>query len=216
MLGGHGVCPKVWYRKYGMKVELNRKSLRAKILDTVEHLSGQDVRNCYQCGKCSAGCPMAQDMDYLPSQVIRMLQIGMDDEVLASRAIWLCASCHTCSTRCPREVALAEVMDALRIILRRRKLKSAEGRHMRLFNTIFLNSVRDHGRVFETAMVGAFNAFSFQPFKDIMKGPKLFFKGKLKLIPGRASVKETRAIYRRIEDMRERDDAGADAEEKKK
>lgn len=80
----------------------------------IEELSGQDLMACYQCGKCSAGCPMAKYMDILPSQMIRFAQLGLKDELLASNAIWMCVSCYTCNTRCPKGVKIAEVIEAVR------------------------------------------------------------------------------------------------------
>jgi len=82
-------------------------------------ISGQRVLECNQCGKCSAGCPVASSMDMLPSQVIRLVQLGLD-EALDAQAIWVCASCFTCATRCPKGVDLARVMEALRQIHLRR------------------------------------------------------------------------------------------------
>ena len=85
----------------------------------VEELSGENVHACFQCGKCSAGCPLADVMDILPNQVIRLLQMG-DEEVLNSETIWLCASCFTCATRCPKGIDLSKIMEALRTILLRK------------------------------------------------------------------------------------------------
>jgi heterodisulfide reductase subunit C len=83
-------------------------------VDKVESLSRQDLLACYQCGKCSAGCPMAKYMDILPNQMIRFAQLGMRDELLSSDAIWLCVSCQTCNSRCPKGVKIAEIIDAIR------------------------------------------------------------------------------------------------------
>jgi heterodisulfide reductase subunit C len=85
----------------------------------VEEISGEDIHACYQCGKCSAGCPFASAMDWLPSQIIRLVQLG-DEEALDSKTIWLCASCFTCGTRCPKGVDLSKIMEALRTILLRK------------------------------------------------------------------------------------------------
>ncbi len=80
----------------------------------VEKISGQKLLACYQCGKCSAGCPMAAHMDILPNQVIRMAQLGMQQKLLASRTIWTCVSCLTCNSRCPKNIRIAEVIESLR------------------------------------------------------------------------------------------------------
>ena len=91
----------------------------------VESRSGTPVSVCFQCHKCSTGCPIGPEMDLLPSQVMRLVHLGLDDEVLASRAIWLCASCEACTTRCPMEIDIAAVMDALRILAVERKADAA-------------------------------------------------------------------------------------------
>lgn len=90
------------------------------ILKKVEEISGQNVFSCYQCGMCSAGCPMSEEMDLLPNQVIRFLQMGAFDEILSSSTVWLCASCYTCRARCPRGVDLARLMEAVRLIVLRK------------------------------------------------------------------------------------------------
>jgi Heterodisulfide reductase, subunit C len=86
-----------------MRAVLSLSKLRSQFVRDVEEISGEDLLACNQCGKCSAGCPVAAAMDMLPSQVIRMAQLGMT-EVLQSRTIWICASCLTCVTRCPKGV----------------------------------------------------------------------------------------------------------------
>ena len=98
-----------------MRVQISIDTVRGPFVQQVEEISGQDLLSCNQCGKCSAGCPVVAAMDLLPSQVIRMAQLGMED-VLESNTIWICASCLTCVTRCPKGVDLPRLMEALRQI----------------------------------------------------------------------------------------------------
>ena len=98
-----------------MRVQISIDKVRGPFVRQVEEISGQDLLACNQCGKCSAGCPIVAAMDLLPSQVIRMAQLGME-EVLESNTIWICASCLTCVTRCPKGVDLPRLMEALRQI----------------------------------------------------------------------------------------------------
>jgi heterodisulfide reductase subunit C len=98
-----------------MRVQISIDKVRGPFVRQVEEISGQDLLACNQCGKCSAGCPIVAVMDILPSQIIRMAQLGME-EVLDSGTIWICASCLTCATRCPKAVDLPRLMEALRQI----------------------------------------------------------------------------------------------------
>ncbi|MBN1178817.1 MAG: 4Fe-4S dicluster domain-containing protein [Anaerolineae bacterium] len=96
-----------------MREIISASRIHSDLVRNVEEISGEHLLACNQCGKCSAGCPVASVMDMLPSQVIRMAQLGMED-VLESNTIWICASCLTCVTRCPKGVNLPRMMEALR------------------------------------------------------------------------------------------------------
>ena len=102
-------------------VRLSRAALRNPAIAEVEEISGQSLARCGQCGKCSAGCPAADAMDLLPNQVIRSLQLGLEDG-LRSRTIWLCASCLACTAGCPNGLDLARLMEAARLASLRRGL----------------------------------------------------------------------------------------------
>lgn len=105
-----------------MRKNISRKKIRDPFIQKVQELSGQNLLVCYQCGKCSAGCPTVSEMDILPNQIIRFAQLGFKDELLQSKSIWICASCMTCNTRCPKGINIAEVFEAIRqIILRKRQ-----------------------------------------------------------------------------------------------
>lgn len=98
-----------------MRIRISSASVRGDFVSQVETISGQSLLACNQCGKCSAGCPVAFSMDILPSQVIRLAQLGIQD-VLESQTIWTCAACLTCVSRCPKGIDLPRVMEALRLI----------------------------------------------------------------------------------------------------
>ncbi len=97
-----------------MRVEISAARLRSEFVTKVAEISGQDVNLCYQCGKCSAGCPMAFAMDRLPNQIIRAVQLGLEEDVADCQTVWACASCLACSVRCPKGIDIAAVMEALR------------------------------------------------------------------------------------------------------
>lgn len=85
----------------------------------VETISGQNIALCYQCGKCSATCPLAFKMDLPPHQVVRFLQLGLN-EVFEANSYWLCATCFSCGTQCPRGIDVSRICEALRTIKLRR------------------------------------------------------------------------------------------------
>ena len=91
------------------------------LLSKVEELSGENLYACYQCGKCSAGCPMVEEMDLLPNQVILLVKLG-DESVVEAKSPWVCAQCYQCGVRCPRDVDIAKIMEAIRLIKLRKNV----------------------------------------------------------------------------------------------
>jgi quinone-modifying oxidoreductase, subunit QmoC len=75
---------------------------------------GEKFKTCIQCGTCSATCPVSHFMDYTPRKIIAMVRAGFREEVLRSFTIWICASCHSCTAECPREIKITDVMYALK------------------------------------------------------------------------------------------------------
>ena len=170
---------------------------RIRFLYDVEKESGQNVNLCFQCKKCTVGCPVADEMDITPTQIIHAVRLGQRDIVLNSKTIWLCASCETCTTRCPQEVDIARVMDACRIIARR------EGRKINVpgvwaFHKSVLENLRIFGRLYELGMIGALKLRTLKFTQDMGLGIKMFLKGKLNLMPKFSGVIETNKIFSRV------------------
>jgi heterodisulfide reductase subunit C len=139
-------------------------------------------------------------MDLLSSQVMRLIHLGAERELLESSAIWLCASCEACTTRCPMGIDIAGVMDALRIMAVERKVDLSDA-HSEAFNRSFLRSVRRHGRVYEMGMLTAYKMRSRDFMSDMDKAPKLLAKKKLSLLPNRSgAADEVKKVFDRAED----------------
>ena len=105
-----------------MRIQLSSGTIHSDFVERITEIAKQDLLACNQCGKCSAGCPMCSAMDILPNQIIRFAQLGLEQDIMNSRTVWICASCLTCTARCPRGVDLGRVMEAIRLIsLRKNK-----------------------------------------------------------------------------------------------
>lgn len=154
----------------------------SKLRVTIEKLSGQKVSKCYQCGKCTAGCPTSYLMDLTPRQVIRAIQLGLTEQLLNSRSYWLCVFCQTCTARCPQEIDIARIMESLRV------LSALEGRapadrEVGLFHKHFLTLVERYGRVWEAGLGALYNLTSGHPLASVSLLPEMLSKGKLPFFP---------------------------------
>ena len=142
-------------------------------------------------------------MEQPPNRTIRLLQLGEGEQVLGGRSIWYCASCETCTTRCPNGVDLAAVMDALRQLCWQRRGTSEE-KSVQLANRLFLDNIRSFGRQHELRLGALFNLKSGQLLKDAGLAPKLLAKGKLKMLQSKnRNVAEIARIFARVEQLRE-------------
>ena len=101
--------------------EHSLKLKKGELAKEVEELSGENLFGCLQCGTCSAGCPYVEEMDLTPDEVIRYIILDRK-EVLNSKTIWLCSSCFTCAERCPRDINITKIMEALRQIILRKNI----------------------------------------------------------------------------------------------
>jgi heterodisulfide reductase subunit C len=152
----------------------------SSLLLEVDQMSREKIQNCYQCQKCSAGCPLNFAMDILPNQMFRHIQYGHREKVLTSKTIWLCASCHTCSVRCPNSIDIAKVMDTLRSMSLRYGFTSGE-KKISLFHKFFLGLTKYTGRTWEPGFAlyelksGGLGGFMGWGLKAVLRGRMGFF-----------------------------------------
>ncbi len=163
----------------------------ARLVDEINELCGVDLRACYQCRKCTNGCPVEEFMDIPPARMIRSILLDRRDAALRSKTIWLCASCYTCSTRCPNEIDFARVADALRQIAAREGVPAGVEK-VRVFHEEFLKDVRRRGRIHEATLMPLFKLHARDFTSDVELGMAMFFKGKLPLLPH--GVKDRKAV----------------------
>jgi heterodisulfide reductase subunit C len=165
------------------------------------------VSVCYQCGTCTGSCPVAPagGMDYTPRIIMRMIQAGMEDEVLSSETIWTCAACYSCAVRCPRDIDITDIMVRLRnlALIRGYPARSGIARRGRVYNSDFMKIVRRFGRMYELELVLRYHLRT-NPFNLLGMAPvgiKMFLKRKLKLLPELVEERsEVQDIFARLEE----------------
>ena len=106
----------------------------------VKRESGENPELCYQCGNCTAGCVYTEFFDISVNQIMRLIQAGQRETVMNSRSIWQCATCETCTTRCPCKIDVAKIMDTLRNMAFREKRYSEK--EIKILYESFLKSVK--------------------------------------------------------------------------
>jgi len=176
------------------------RPLAAEILE----MTGINTARCYQCGKCSAGCPMTGETRFRPHDVMRLINLDKKDRLMGDESIWLCLTCETCSARCPNACDPARIIDAVREIAARESTGAAP-RTVRAFHQAFLDQVKATGRMFELGLIMEYKLRSGELMKDAMAAPGMLRRGKLRLAPQRIrGVKEVRRIFKACEPQKER------------
>lgn len=186
------------------------KDCDANFINEVIAAGGKNAQLCFSCGTCSGGCPTVYAMDYTPRQIMRMVELGIKDRLFKANTIWVCAGCHTCTTRCPRGVEISKVMAALKSIAMKHDYEANEPSGPAWYNS-FSEVAVHYGRIFEPELMLKFNLKkSKNPIeiircllKDAPMGIEMLKKGKLLLTPDKIKGKEhMRIIYKNVKAMR--------------
>ena len=168
------------------------------LLAAIKKRTGVDLRVCLQCKKCSSGCPVANLVEAPPSEMVRRLHLGGGDEMLAGELVWTCASCETCTARCPMRLDLAAVWDTLRSLARERGTLPEKGT-VHKFNKAFLGSVKKHGRSYEIGLMTAYKLNTGTFLQDVDKFPQMLKKRKIALLPSRGADRQmVKKIFKNV------------------
>lgn len=144
-------------------------------------VTGNNYACCYQCGKCTAGCPAGGFMDNPPARIMRLVQAGHVEDAMKSDSLWYCIGCMTCTSRCPQNLEIAGTMDALRELAMKHG-QTSESRSNKLvtaFHASFLNTVRKTGRLQELALVNSYKLRTRTFLQDAGAGVKMIKQGKI-------------------------------------
>jgi len=172
------------------------RTLSGALAARVRSGSGESVYLCYQCKKCSTGCPVAEAADVHPGQIMRAVQLGDEARSLESRFIWLCTGCETCTTRCPQGIDVASVMEELRILARHDGRVRKDMPFARILDLNY-RSFRRWGRLYELELVVRDLLGRPKAVPDTAKlGLRMLSKGKVRWLPATGDREQMKRISR--------------------
>ena len=191
-----------------MQLQVSQAQVDSGWKREVERRLGRKVAECYQCGKCTAGCPVSYEMFHPIHAMMRLAQLGRKDEALRSRSQWVCAACEACSTRCPKDVDPARLMTVLREMAQEEGTVNANEIDIYDFHQSFLSSVRRFGRVYEMGLIASYKMK--RPIKrgpqDMLTGMRMVRRGKPSFFPHKIqNVAAIRRIYEKTRLQRDTD-----------
>lgn len=184
-----------------MKILLTKDSQR--LSREIQSLTGENVNLCYQCRRCSIGCPAAHEMSLKPHEMMRALQLGMEKEVFESGMIWMCLSCETCNTRCPQDINIMRVIDGLRELVMNGRVDYFNPHpEIPAMHRVFLKQVERSGRIWEMGLALIMNLKMIDPLKDVDLVWPVLANRRLKLLPQKSGgVKELRRVVSEIREI---------------
>jgi len=182
--------------------DINSDSV-SEFSDTVKELHNVDVNLCYQCRKCTSGCPLTYIMDYSPAQIIHAVSLGLKDLALSSNTYWVCVACGTCTTRCPQEVDILKVMDSLANIALREEVKP-KAPDVANFYKVGISNIHTFGKLYEVGLGGLLKLKNGHLFQDLVIYMKMLFKGKLELLPSFQNRAAMKRIFDRVRKQEKR------------
>ncbi len=113
----------------------------------------ENLASCFQCGTCSAACPLSTYRDYTPRRVIALTRTGFKSDALRCMTIWLCASCYACTVECPKEIQITNIMYALKQRAIAERVYPKHNFPIPVLAQVFYDMIRSRGRTTESHLV---------------------------------------------------------------
>ncbi|MEA3335329.1 MAG: 4Fe-4S dicluster domain-containing protein [Chloroflexota bacterium] len=161
---------------------------------------------CIQCGTCGGSCPSGPDMDHTPRKLFAMIEAGMREDVLRSNAPWYCVSCYFCTTRCPQEIHITDIMYTLkRMAIQEGYYRESSASLAPDFSETFIDFVEDYGRSFELGLATRYH-LRHRPLNAVKlatgMGLSMFLKGRMDLTPNRIeNLDQLKAILAKAKEL---------------
>ncbi len=170
--------------------------------ETMKMPGGENLLDCIQCGLCAGSCPTRFAMDYSPMQIIKMIHLGSKEQILSSSTIWICSTCQTCVTRCPRAVDIPTLMMSLRNLSMREDFVNKNDIKPK-FHKSFFEVVKKYGRLHEPSLLAKILRKTDLEalFHNASLGWRLLKRGKLRIRPEK--IDQTAALSNILEKTKE-------------
>ena len=162
----------------------------------IEALSGQNTNLCFQCSKCSSGCPMSAWMDLKPAQLMHSICLDREQQVLESKTIWLCLACETCAARCPQQMNPSAAMTAARLLALKRGIKPRV-KEVGIYYRGFVDNMRLNGKIHDSSVAGFTQLLTGQLMENLPLAWKLLVRGRVKPPPLPLGGGKFRKVYER-------------------
>ena len=185
-----------------MEGSVLQDTINENFIKVMQSVLGMNPNLCYQCKKCSVGCPIVYEMDYTPTQIMQAIRLGMKELVLKSKTIWLCTSCETCATRCPQNIEITDVMDAARKIAVKEKVALGV-KDIPDFYRSFVQMMKIFGRMYELGVILLYKLRKKDFKRDIPLGLKLIKFGKLRLLPDFTMTFKINRMFSKVKKVEE-------------
>jgi heterodisulfide reductase subunit C len=176
----------------------NQKADSSFLVDMKKTAAGKRILDCIQCGICAGSCHARFAMDYSPMQILKMIQLGLKEDVLSSSTIWICASCYTCTSRCPRGIDIPLIMSSLKNMAIENKVPAKIPTKPK-FHKAFTEIVGKYGRMHEPQLQVRLmkKTNPNEVLNNMLFGLEMFRKGKVKIVPSRVKhAKDIEAIFK--------------------